>query len=85
MFQTNINYKGFFLILTSYAAMNLGCRKVKRRRTVIKNKLRLGIPEQLKQKISSHVANSKEFFRYIELPQSFIDQETDNVFNRLIR
>lgn len=52
------------------------------RRTAITNMLCLGMPEHLVRKISGHAANSKEFFRYVELSQSFIDQETDKIFNR---
>ena len=55
------------------------------RRTAITNMLCLGMPEHLTRKISGHAANSKEFFRYVELSQSFIDQETDKVFNQLVR
>jgi len=53
------------------------------RRTAITNMLSLGMPEHLVRKISGHSANSKEFFRYVELAQSYIDQETDRVFARL--
>lgn len=52
------------------------------RRTAITNMLTLGMPEHLVRKISGHAANSKEFFRYVELSQSFIDDETDKVFER---
>ncbi len=52
------------------------------RRTAITNMLCLGMPEHLVRKISGHAANSKEFFRYVELSQSFIDDETDKVFER---
>ncbi|MEM7161696.1 MAG: tyrosine-type recombinase/integrase [Bacteroidota bacterium] len=53
------------------------------RRTAITNMLSLGMPEHLVRKISGHSANSREFFRYVELAQSYIDQETDRVFERL--
>ena len=53
------------------------------RRTAITNMLSLGMPEHLVRKISGHSANSKEFFRYVELAQSYIDLETDKVFERL--
>ena len=52
------------------------------RRTAITNMLTLGMPEHLVRKISGHAPNSKEFFRYVELSQSFIDDETDKIFNR---
>lgn len=54
------------------------------RRTGITNMLNLGMPEHLVRKISGHSANSKEFFRYVELSQSFIDEETDRVFDKLM-
>ncbi len=54
------------------------------RRTAITNMLSLGMPEHLVRKISGHSANSKEFFRYVELAQSYIDHETDQVFSRLV-
>lgn len=53
------------------------------RRTGITTMLCLGMPEHLVRKISGHAANSPEFFRYIQLSQSFIDDETDKVFERL--
>jgi integrase len=53
------------------------------RRTAITTMLCLGMPEHLVRKISGHAANSKEFFRYVLLSQSFIDEETDKVFDKL--
>jgi len=53
------------------------------RRTGITTMLCLGMPEHLVRKISGHAANSKEFFRYVLLSQSFIDDETDRVFEQL--
>lgn len=53
------------------------------RRTAITNMLCLGMPEHLVRKISGHAANSHEFFRYVQLSQSFIDGETDKVFDQL--
>ena len=55
------------------------------RRTAITTMLCLGMPEHLVRKISGHAANSKEFFRYVLLSQSFIDQETDLMFEKLAR
>lgn len=54
------------------------------RRTAITNMLNLGMPEYMVRKISGHAANSREFFRYVELSQSFMDKETDYFFNKLI-
>ncbi len=53
------------------------------RRTAITNMLNLGMPEYMVRKISGHAANSREFFRYVELSQSFMDEETDNFFNKI--
>jgi intergrase/recombinase len=53
------------------------------RRTAITNMLCLGMPEHLVRKISGHAANSKEFYRYVQLSQSFIDNETDQFFERV--
>lgn len=53
------------------------------RRTAITTMLSLGMPEHLVRKISGHAANSKEFFRYVQLSQSIIDAETDKVFDRI--
>lgn len=53
------------------------------RKTAITTMLCLGMPEHLVRKISGHAANSQEFFRYVQLSQSFIDDETDKVFEQL--
>jgi len=53
------------------------------RRTAITVMLSLGMPEHLVRKISGHAANSKEFFRYVELSQKIIDIETDKVFEKI--
>lgn len=53
------------------------------RRTAITNMLCLGMPEHLVRKISGHSANSHEFFRYVKLSQSYIDEQTDRVFETL--
>jgi len=53
------------------------------RRTGITSMLSLGMPEYLVRKVSGHSANSKEFFRYVELAQHYLDEQTDLVFNNL--
>ncbi len=53
------------------------------RRTAITTMLNLGMPEHLVRKISGHAANSKEFFRYVQLSQSYLDEETDKIFDQL--
>lgn len=53
------------------------------RRTAITTMLRLGMPEQLVRKISGHAAHSKEFFKYVAFLQSYQDEETEKVFEKL--
>lgn len=53
------------------------------RRTAITTMLRLGVPDQVVRKISGHAAGSKEFFRYVEFAQSYIDEHTDKVFEKI--
>lgn len=53
------------------------------RRTAITNMLCLGLPEHLVRKISGHAPNSREFYRYVELSQQFIDEHTDRIFAQL--
>ncbi len=53
------------------------------RRTAISTMLCLGMPENFVRKISGHSANSKEFFKYVEFSQKYIDQATDKVFEIL--
>ena len=54
------------------------------RRTAITNMLNLGMPEYMVRKISGHAANSREFFRYVELSQSYMDKETDVFFKKIV-
>jgi integrase len=53
------------------------------RRTAITTMLRLGMPEQVVRKISGHAAHSKEFFKYVAFSQTYQDQETEKVFEKL--
>ncbi|MBK6483398.1 MAG: tyrosine-type recombinase/integrase [Chitinophagaceae bacterium] len=53
------------------------------RRTAITTMLSLGMTEYMVRKISGHSANSKEFFRYVALAQSYIDKETEAFYQRL--
>ena len=53
------------------------------RRTAITTMLSLGVPEQVVRKISGHSAMSKEFFRYVAFAQSYQDQETSRMFEKL--
>ncbi|XOV67609.1 MAG: tyrosine-type recombinase/integrase [Fluviicola sp.] len=54
------------------------------RRTAITTMLNFGMQEHMVRKISGHSPNSKEFFRYVELSQSYLDSETDRVFNKIV-
>ncbi len=45
------------------------------RRTGITTMLRLGLEENLVRKVSGHAPGSKEFYRYVQLSQSFMDEE----------
>jgi integrase len=53
------------------------------RRTGITTMLRLGMPDYLVRKVSGHAANSKEFYRYVQLAQNFLDEKTDEMFSKL--
>jgi integrase len=53
------------------------------RRTAITTMLRLGMPDYIVRKISGHAPNSKEFYRYVSLVQSYLDEQTDIMFKKL--
>lgn len=53
------------------------------RRTAITTMLCLGMPEHLVRKISGHAPGSKEFFKYVELSQVYLDTETNRMFENL--
>lgn len=53
------------------------------RRTAITTMLSLGMPEQLVRKISGHAPGSKEFYRYVHWAQTYQDQETEKMFEKL--
>jgi integrase len=53
------------------------------RRTAISIMLNLGMPEHIVRKISGHAPNSREFYRYVQMSQSLIDQESDKVFKKI--
>ena len=57
--------------------------KTKLRKTAISTMLALGMPEHIVRKISGHAANSKEFFRYVEMAQNVIGQEANKVFDQI--
>ena len=53
------------------------------RRTCITNMLYAGMPEYIVRKISGHGANSKSFFRYVELAQRLMDDEVNKLYHKL--
>lgn len=55
------------------------------RRTAITTMLMLGMKEHVVRKISGHADNSKSFYRYVNLVQSYLDNEVDEVFNKLVK
>lgn len=54
------------------------------RRTGITTLLSMGVPEHMVRKVSGHAPNSKEFFRYVELSQKYLDEATDQAFSKLL-
>jgi integrase len=55
------------------------------RRTAITTMLMLGMKEHVVKKISGHADNSKSFYRYVNLAQSYLDNEMDEVFDKLAK
>ena len=55
------------------------------RRTAITTMLMLGMKEPAVKKISGHADNSKHFYRYVNLVQSYLDNEVDVVFEKLVQ
>jgi len=53
------------------------------RRTAITTMLMLGMKEPAVRKISGHTDNSKSFYRYVNVVQSYLDNEVDVVFGKL--
>lgn len=53
------------------------------RRTAITTMLNLGMDELAVRKISGHAANSKEFFKYVNLAQSYMDDQTSKVYKKI--
>jgi len=43
-----------------------------------------GVPEHAVRRISGHAPNSREFFRYVQYSQRFLDEFTDKVFDGLV-
>jgi integrase len=53
------------------------------RRTAITTMLCLGMPEQVVRKISGHSPSGKEFYRYVLWAQTYQDQESEKLFEKL--
>ena len=53
------------------------------RRTAITTLLNLGMPEHMVRKISGHASGSKEFFKYVQYSQNYIDQEMEKAHTKL--
>jgi len=54
------------------------------RRTAITTLLCLNVPENVVRKISGHAPNSKEFYKYVELSQKYMDGEIEKAHKELI-
>ncbi|RZJ51454.1 MAG: hypothetical protein EOO19_00560 [Chryseobacterium sp.] len=54
------------------------------RRTAITTMLMMGMKEHVVKQISGHANDSKSFYRYVNLVQSYLDNEMDEVFGRLV-
>lgn len=54
------------------------------RRTSITTLLILGVPELLVRKISGHKDGSKSFYRYVDFARTYMDDESQKAFDKLI-
>lgn len=54
------------------------------RKTGITLMLQLGMPENMVRQISGHAPNSKEFYRYIRIAQSWKDEESERIHNLIV-
>ncbi|MEO5990600.1 MAG: tyrosine-type recombinase/integrase [Ferruginibacter sp.] len=52
------------------------------RRTAITTMLMMGMKEHVVKKISGHTNDSKSFYRYVNLVQSYLDNEMDEMFDK---
>jgi integrase len=53
------------------------------RRTAITTLLMLGVPETMVRRISGHAAGSKEFYRYVQVVQEYLDEKVRNAYSEL--
>jgi integrase len=54
------------------------------RRTAITTLLIMGVPELIVRKISGHAPGSKEFYRYVNIAQDYMNQEVKVAFKKLV-
>lgn len=55
------------------------------RRTAITTMLMMGMKEHVVKQISGHTNDSKSFYRYVNLVQSYLDNEMDLMFEKLAK
>ncbi|MEI6811020.1 MAG: tyrosine-type recombinase/integrase [Candidatus Nomurabacteria bacterium] len=53
------------------------------RRTAITTLLIMGVPELMVRKLSGHAPASKEFYKYVNIAQEYLNKEVLKAFNRL--
>ena len=53
------------------------------RKTAITTLLCLKVPEAVVRRISGHAPNSKEFYRYVELSQKYMDDEIEKAYDQM--
>jgi integrase len=53
------------------------------RRTAITTLLMLGVPEDMVRRISGHAAGSKEFYRYVQIVQEYLDVKVKGAYKEL--
>jgi integrase len=55
------------------------------RRTAITSLLMLGVPELMVRRISGHAPGSKEFYRYVDIVQDYLDEKVRNAHLLLLK
>jgi integrase len=55
------------------------------RRTAITTLLMMGVPEVMVRKISGHAPGSKEFYKYVDIVQNYLDEKVTNAFQQLLK
>ncbi len=54
------------------------------RRTAITNLLILGVPEPIVRKISGHAAGSREFYKYVNIADGYLNDEVKKAYKKLM-